>query len=87
MVKRKVTDIFQLSISVGYLAFADTQNEKALSRSQRGPSPERTPWRNEEFPGLKVFKYSYKQLRRLFEKQGGVGVEAGRGELQYGLSG
>lgn len=70
---KNVTDIFQLFISVGYLAFADRQNEKALSRSQSGPRRERTTWRNEEFPGLEVFKYSYRQLRRMFEKQGGVG--------------
>lgn len=70
---KNVTDIFQLFISVGYLTFADRQNEKALSRSQSGPRRERTTWRNEEFPGLEVFKYSYRQLRRMFEKQGGVG--------------
>ena len=58
---------------MGYLAFADRQNEKPLSRSQSSPRKERTTWRNDEFPGLEVFKYSYRHLRRMFEKQGGVG--------------
>lgn len=79
MVKRKVTDIFQLSISVGYLAFADRQNEKALSGSQRGPSPERTPWRNEEFPGLEVFNIATDNLEGCLRSRAGWGEVGGGG--------